>query len=855
MNNKYQCSFCKAKFSSIDQLCNHIRHFHAISVNKSDSYTCGKNGCMRTFSLFASLKRHLRKSHSQDEVINEVQLEDSSGSDHDVQNYESMDDNENNNDESVPTNENNKDESEKMDISDDVNESKIKTLDVNKAAAKFACHLSTANVTGMTQSYIMDSCDHFITSSTEYLKVKSKEFLKSNGIDCNTKASEEFLKEFDVDSPFQKLQTIDQKYKQFKQHLNLIEPVEIMLGTRVDLRHDKKNETYVPKLINETCQYIPLLEVIKLVLSNAEVKNHIFNETTEPNNNLLKGFNDGDFFKQSDFFKEHPNGIRLQLYYDDLEVTNPLGSKTIVHKLGAFYYIIENMPPSLKSVLGGIHVLLLCLTEDVKKYGFGKILKPFLDDLNLLENGHDMTLNYGETIKVYGTIAAFCSDGLAAHQVYGMLGPSAHRFCRMCKISRENLHAGDFHPKEHRTEQTFQDDVYAAINNPATSTGSGIKEDCALNKSVYFHVSNNYVFDAMHDLLEGICPYEIKLILHHYICVEKYFDVEFFNKRIAMYNFGFHERKNKPSPNFQIQSIRNTSDHKIKQKAVQTWCLTRAIPFIISDKVPEDDPFLELVILLLRIMEIVFSRNVYKTMLPLLDTLIDEHNKTFLKLFPDQHLINKHHHLTHYPDCVHKFGPLVNLWCMRFEGKHHTFKKYAAVCCNFKNIPKTMARIAQTHQCSYWSCGLIKDNRIASSNGEITRVEETLSEQFLLSKGLASSDSVFSAKHVEFNGSEFRVGSYVAISDGLLSQENLPVFGEIVEILTNIFPNTIYFTIKQNTTLWYEKKLHAYCLKTEDALLTKEIRELADFRGYSVWTNFTDEHKYISIRNLIISKS
>jgi len=43
---------------------------------------------------------------------------------------------------------------------------------------------------------------------------------------------------------------------------------------------------------------------------------------------------DGELFKESQFFQEHPNGLQIHFYYDDVEVCNPLGSKAKVHKLG-----------------------------------------------------------------------------------------------------------------------------------------------------------------------------------------------------------------------------------------------------------------------------------------------------------------------------------------------------------------------------------------------------------------------------------------------------------------------------------------------------------------------------------------
>ena len=51
-------------------------------------------------------------------------------------------------------------------------------------------------------------------------------------------------------------------------------------------------------------------------------------------NRMLGDFCDGILFKDHDLFKEDPTALQIQLYYDELEVCNPLGSKTRKHKLG-----------------------------------------------------------------------------------------------------------------------------------------------------------------------------------------------------------------------------------------------------------------------------------------------------------------------------------------------------------------------------------------------------------------------------------------------------------------------------------------------------------------------------------------
>ena len=45
-------------------------------------------------------------------------------------------------------------------------------------------------------------------------------------------------------------------------------------------------------------------------------------------------YSDGANFKVHPLYKEHPGALQIQLYYDELEICNPLGSKALKHKLG-----------------------------------------------------------------------------------------------------------------------------------------------------------------------------------------------------------------------------------------------------------------------------------------------------------------------------------------------------------------------------------------------------------------------------------------------------------------------------------------------------------------------------------------
>lgn len=55
------------------------------------------------------------------------------------------------------------------------------------------------------------------------------------------------------------------------------------------------------------------------------------------NDNLLSDFCDGKYYKSHDLFSKDHTALQLIVYYDDVEVCNPLGSRAKKHKLGISY--------------------------------------------------------------------------------------------------------------------------------------------------------------------------------------------------------------------------------------------------------------------------------------------------------------------------------------------------------------------------------------------------------------------------------------------------------------------------------------------------------------------------------------
>lgn len=65
-----------------------------------------------------------------------------------------------------------------------------------------------------------------------------------------------------------------------------------------------------------------------------------------------------------------------------------------------------------------------------------------------------------------------------------------------------------------------------------------------LNSLTYFHTTENFSVDVMHDILEGVGQYELKLLFSYF--KEQHVTLEELNSRIQSFDYGFMERNNRP---------------------------------------------------------------------------------------------------------------------------------------------------------------------------------------------------------------------------------------------------------------------------------------------------------------------
>lgn len=124
-----------------------------------------------------------------------------------------------------------------------------------------------------------------------------------------------------------------------------------------------------------------------------------------------------------------------------------------------------------------------------------------------------------------------------------------------------------------RGKEIFEIHCKSLQENPQLRSLYGLKKKSTINTLKYFHVSNNYSFDIMHDLLEGVAQYEIKLLFGH--LTHNFISEEDLLSRIYSFDYGFLERKNRPT-----KVILDSAGNSIGLNSIQTLSCKKSPTFV-----------------------------------------------------------------------------------------------------------------------------------------------------------------------------------------------------------------------------------------------------------------------------------
>ena len=560
-------------------------------------------------------------------------------------------------------------------------------------------------------------------------------------------------------------------------------------------------------------QYVSILSTLQGYLQHQDVFSLVLNSFDDSSTSIMTDYSHGDFFKTNSFFKGNKRLLRLNMYADEFEVVNPIGSAKGVHKVLGFYFTVENLPTKYLTKLRNIHLIALASCKGIKEHGNKAIMQQIVKELKVLETkGLQIHCFDGRSQHFRGGLSGFSGDNLGIHQLFGYRCCfSSGKWCRWCLV-------------EHNERSTITNETQCVLRTPsmhrqhlqlvqrteALGLVYGVKFQSVFSDLLSFDEMNSLPCDLMHDFLSGtgaVLPTIIKCVQRQ-LNEEKVLDkITFFNL-LRSFQFGKNDSKNKP-----VSYINSENNVGGPLSAAQALCFFRLLPLIIGFDVPPSNDTYNLVITMSKICDIVFSSTATLADINHLDQLIFQFLTSFQHRFPEN-FGPKFHFLTHYPRVMFCFGPLKRFWSMRFEAYHQRLKNLSRNSRNWINTSLTIAKRIQ-----YMKCWEQLDNECCLSDPETFFEGATIHHSKFQSGALEALNCVVSTgmqrssdltlithQRYEINGVVYNVNDIHVITDDVH-----PVFLES-KYLINI-DKKILLLGKTFIALEFSKHYHSFIVK------------------------------------------
>lgn len=587
----------------------------------------------------------------------------------------------------------------------------------------------------------------------------------------------------------------------YKREFGVVSPLEYIL--------DKRNK--------KSLQYVSVLKTLQQILNSDAILAKTVHlreryQSSESGKTVYSCPFDGEFFRNNTLLSADC-AISLNLYGDEYEVCNPIGTSRRKHKICGFYWTLGNLIPGCQSSLSSIYLALLVKSDDLKAYGYETVLEPLISDLISLEEHGVFLPKLGKCVR--GTIQCVIADNLGAHGIAGFVESfSSGHICRFCtasmsEILTKSVDSGAF---TLRTEQIHSEHL-KTLEQDSLSNFCGVKRRCVLSEKLsHFKVTTGFPPDLVHDLFEGIVPAEIALCLSVFTS-KKYFTLAYLNESILAFPFKWTDKVNCPHPvplNFASRKTIGGNSH-------ENWSLLRFFPFLVGQKVPVDEPAWKILTDLKDLVDLIVSPVHTEESIGYLNFKISEHRVRLREVFPDYNLLPKHHLLEHYPQLIRKFGPPVCLWTLRYEAKHSFFKRVVRYTRSFKNVLLSLAERHQFYMAQqifmYSQKPLLEVSSVSSLSVDV--LKEDIAQAIRLKH--PTMDNVCLAKNVTFNGFNYRNGMILAHG----SLEGHPEFTEIIHMF--ILEERLFFIVKK-LRVWHWEHFRAFELEVSP---TKDITLVA----------------------------
>lgn len=498
------------------------------------------------------------------------------------------------------------------------------------------------------------------------------------------------------------------------------------------------------------------------------------------NTTLLSSIFHGQMWKSKES-NQNKLTLPIALFFDDVEINNPLGSRKSIHKLGAIYLTLLSLPPQYSSSLNNILLMQLHNYQDHKKLGNKIFLHVVNQIIDLSVNGITINVNNKEQ-KIFFRLMYIVGDNLGLNTILGFAkGFNSQYYCRICTATKKDAQKLVSEEKYYiRTQNDYPNCVINSL--------FGIQEECIFNKIPNFHVLDNLSIDPMHDLLEEICRYDISKILNNFIYIEQFLTLEVFNERLLNCINSYND--NVPPP-LNSESIKNG---KIIITASEMYYLINNLSLMISDLVPEKNLTWQLYLFLKKIVNISCSHFLTPKHIDIFDQLVFNYLSLHKQLF-NIAFKPKHHNLLHYSNIMKKYGPLNLMSSIRFEAKHKQLKNYAKVTTSRINPSYTLALRHQLKLCHRFVCADGFSDRI--QHDKISKFSEVFNYRDIenvLHSEIIHDKNLDCVSWIIINGTRYEINNIICTD----IYERL--FGKIRNIILNQ-NKEIFFLLAKLSTL------------------------------------------------------
>ncbi|KAG8200625.1 hypothetical protein JTE90_022247 [Oedothorax gibbosus] len=463
----------------------------------------------------------------------------------------------------------------------------------------------------------------------------------------------------------------------------------------------------------------------------------------------------------------------------------------------------------------------------MKEFSVEKTLDPLMNDLKTLEVDGIFVERLGISLK--GSIAYVSGDNLSSNYIGGFsvsFSSDNARICRQCMIKKIDI--GNGVDVKLRTPKDYDHHVSEIEIDHNNTSIYGIRCRSILNDLNYFHVCEGLPPDPMHDILEGIAPYELALIFKSLIG-DRYLDLDLLNNRISKFKYAKNDKVNKTS----LISLAALQKKNIGGTSSMTQTLIRLLPLIVGDLIPEDGSCKcwSLFLSLKQITEIALAPKLTMNMVSYLKYLVDMHLSQFKEIFPQENLKPKHHFIEHYYEAILNYGPLINCWCMRFEAKHQYFKNVAKRSRNFTDVIKSVAEKHSLLMAYYLSEENFFNAEMYVGNSSFvlhSQINKSISDELYKCTG-ESKEGYSRTKSVVWRGISYSENQVLCVNDVITSN---PIFVEINSIW--IENKKVYFWCQHYIPI-YNGHLHIYELDSTDQHSLIPIENLLDYYPLNVY--------------------